>query len=483
MLKSSRYNLSVPLRSGDSLVFNALSQKLALVSADELSFIENPTAASPPHPLTNRLLGENFVVQHDTDELAQVNRSFDTKRRSRRTQTITLAPTLGCNLACTYCFQGHDKPNGRMDDSVIAAIVDHADRSLAEIDQLNVCWYGGEPLMNQDAIWTLSSRLAEACRAAGKPYSASIVTSGYLLTAPVAQRLVECGVRLAQVTIDGDETNHDRMRPLVSGRGTHKRIPENLKRTVFETELRHSIRINVDSSNIDNISGFLDELVALGFGNRRNFKIYFAPIEAITAECRDANALTMAKIEYANVEMKLIKKALGLGLTGIGNMPVHMSLCQAVRGDDIIVLPNGDLHKCWDTVQDSGKAVGTIFELNQQKRMNDQMWRSWNPQESSVCQSCKILPICGGGCAFKTVYADEGAGEAGTLPCPSLKFNLAERIFLAACQSGVVTEDQWCPDRSPTWVNSQSKTGARHTPETVAAFAARIRKVDLTVQD
>jgi hypothetical protein len=71
------------------------------------------------------------------------------------------------------------------------------------------------------------------------------------------------------------------------------------------------------------------------------------------------------------------------------------------------------------------------------------------------------------------VHPDEQSGEAASLPCISLKFNLAERLFRVAVASGAVGEDEWDDALSPTLVDGLLKTGPRHTYETMRAASER----------
>lgn len=83
-----------------------------------------------------------------------------------------------------------------------------------------------------------------------------------------------------------------------------------------------------------------------------------------------------------------------------------------------------------------------------------------------VASSCRP---CGGACAFKFVHNDYASGEAGKLPCPSLKFNMAEQLFLRAKARGFVTDGDWNQKNSPTVNDDGLLTGNRHTLDSVGA--------------
>ena len=67
-----------------------------------------------------------------------------------------------------------------------------------------------------------------------------------------------------------------------------------------------------------------------------------------------------------------------------------------------------------------------------------------------ACQACRMLPICVGFCAYKHLHTELTRGEAASVPCPSWRFNLHERLFLRAEKKGVVTREMWDESLSPT---------------------------------
>jgi uncharacterized protein len=302
-LKASEYNIYVPLRGGKRLVFNSVSHKMLLLEDDEEIAPDGPVA----------LAQNGFLVDARHDDFAQAERSFTAKRADPRRLMITIAPTLHCNLACGYCFQGMNKPTQKMSSLVQEGIISQIVKRGSELKHVSVCWYGGEPLMNQAAIWDLSDKLIETCSTLNIVYAASIVTNGFLLTADVATRLTEKRVQMAQVTVDGPEEIHNEMRPLLSGRGSYARIVDNLVDVLANTSLRISMRVNVDTRSADAVWRLMDELSDRGIDERKRFSIYFAPIEAITSSCEDGDTYTMGKLEYARLEISLVERGAGSG--------------------------------------------------------------------------------------------------------------------------------------------------------------------------
>ncbi len=471
--KQSVFNVVVPLRRARALLFNSVTEQIALVEQselDDLNSVGEVGSVSDPTYRHKLLKAGGFILPTEVDERRQISDRFDRKKNARDSLRITIASTLQCNLACGYCFQGLNKPSGKLTDDAQKAFISYIERRAPELNHLGVVWYGGEPLMNQPEIWRTASNLLEIVDEHGINYSSSIITNGFLLTSELARQLVLHGVSDAQVTLDGMSESHDRNRPHVSGRGSFDRIRKNIESVLDQSKLRIVVRLSIDEHNVDDIRTLLFYLHDEGFASKSHFSVYFAPIEAISEKCGDYESETLSKVEYANAETTLMELAYELGLLRLSSFGQDRSLCQAVKPNDFVLNPDGSLHKCWDTVTIDGLRSANIIDQNFEKAVSDNEWTSWKPN-NPVCSACKISPICGGGCAFKTVHSTQQAGETASLPCIPLKFNLAEQIFLRAKIAGIVSEEDWDDELSPTLPRSGlQKTGRPHDMRTREAF-------------
>ncbi|MCB9759537.1 MAG: TIGR04463 family radical SAM/SPASM RiPP maturase [Alphaproteobacteria bacterium] len=453
-LSPSRYTLQVPLRGGRTLGYNGLSGGLAVWDADETAIFEAISSGAPVDPASRSaqaLLHGGYVVPQGVDELALVEEQYLQHRFDTRSLVLTVAPTLSCNFGCDYCFQGQDKPTGTMTPEVQDGLMAMVERFLPSLRRVHVAWYGGEPLLRLKVIEALSDRLIARCAEAGVAYSAMMVSNGYRLTAEVARSLVQRQVKTVQVTLDGGPGDHDRRRALLSGRPTFDRIVTNLQEVIDQTELILSVRVNIDHRNAERIPALLEHLAAAGLGNRGRLGVYFAPVEAMTSGCHTVEDVCMTKTGYGQLEVELLRQAFALGLASLPRPPRFRGTCAAIRPRGYVILPSGDVHKCWDTVSFPERAVGSIFDLDALAR-GDRMrqWLSWSPLDNAACRSCRILPNCAGSCAYKFVHAEDTRGEAASLPCPSWKYNIKERLLLRAEKSGVIGPEDIPDDVAPT---------------------------------
>lgn len=443
MLRQSRYNVFVARRDGSALAYNSMSNAMAVMTADELALLRSvgDGGESKPSATVRGLLFGGYLV-NDTDERAVLRAQYDAQRFDPATMTLTIAPTLQCNFGCDYCFQGVDKPAGKMSAATQEALVDFVASMSDGLQRLHVTWYGGEPLLARDVIESLSSRFVELCAARKISYSGFIVTNGYNLNLDVAKFLVDWKVTTAQITIDGARDYHDGRRTLLGGQPTFDRIARHILDVVEGSALRIACRINIDSRNAAEIPALLDLFDKMGLSRRKNFSVYFAPVEAITEGCHEIADACMTKQGYGALETELHGKAFELGLADLPYPRRFLGLCGAVKERGYVVVPNGDVHKCWDTVSVPHFRIGTVFEpdsLAMHPRAVE--WRSWTPFDNETCRECKLLPVCAGACAHKFVNNDQTLGEAGSLPCPSWKFQLKERLVLMAIRAGAKREE------------------------------------------
>ena len=448
MYRSSSYNIPIPLKGGGgALLFNTLSRAFAALDPDECASMAGfDGGAAPEGPaqteLLERLIINGFVVPADVDELARAERSYMAIRNDRAGLMLTIAPTLGCNFACDYCFQGQDKPTNLMSQEVMDATVDYVRRNLEGTQSFHVTWYGGEPLMGLGVIEQLSERFIALCDAQGATYGAAIVTNGYRLSTAVARRLRDCRVNTVQITLDGAQDDHDSRRHLLSKRGSFAKIVDNIASWIGEQSFAVHLRVNIDARNKEGIFGLIDELAGRGFGGK-TVHMYFAPVEGTTAGCTAIADLTLGKSEYAELETSLFAYAYERKLSSFPFPPRFMGLCGAVRPRALVVTPSGDLHKCWDTVSFRHQRVGTILDMaSLDANPLNAMWNAWSPFQNEPCRNCKILPTCAGACAYKFVHSAETRGEAAVLPCPSWKFNIKESLLHSAWLKGVIGKEQ-----------------------------------------
>jgi uncharacterized protein len=470
--KASHYNHFVPLEDGREITYNALSRSLEVLSANDVDRLREVSKGDDHDDGDAQVLKftkNGYLVRDDVDELSIVREMYATARFKGSQMTLTVMPTASCNFGCDYCFQGADKPQEWMSDKVQDQLLKFIERRLPDLKALSITWYGGEPLLALDVIRNLSKKVIALCKQYNVTLGFMIVTNGYKLNKAVADELYGFGVRVIQVTLDGPCDAHDQRRHLLGGQGTYRRIVENLKDAVQQTGVKFSVRVNVDSRDAHRIGELLEDLAAQGLANRKNLSVYPAPVESYTEGCHEVSDFIMNRSTYAAIETDFFKRGRSLKLIGSPTPPLFSSQCGAIKQTAWVVTPTGDLHKCWNTVNESDKRVGNIFDeerIFSEPNANHDIWLSWTPFQDPICRTCTTLPLCSGNCAYRFVHADE-MKTPDERPCPSWKYNLKDKLVMLAVDRKLVPHNV-AVKPLPVPANSARQTTAAATPALAA---------------
>ena len=97
--------------------------------------------------------------------------------------TLTLAPTMCCNLCCSYCFEQNNKTSKLelMDEETQNNIANYIERQSGKIKNINVVWFGGEPLLAVSVIARLTKIIKKITDENKIKYNSSMVTNGTLI--------------------------------------------------------------------------------------------------------------------------------------------------------------------------------------------------------------------------------------------------------------------------------------------------------------
>jgi uncharacterized protein len=274
---------------------------------------------------------------------------------------LTILPTEQCNLRCTYCYEAFEI--GRMDDSVVFAIKRLISNRVPELRKLSVDWFGGEPLLAMDVIEQISG-LAQLL-ADDRPeleYKGSITTNGVLLTSEYARRLSTVGVRHLHVSLDGPDGIHDLTRRLRGGRGTFRRIQENLV-AIRDSDIdtRIDLRVHVTPANVESLDAFTEELIETFLGDER-FTAYFFPIVDLGGPNQGAfpvltpaeAAVIVRRLTRRVAEAQAHRKAKAKGCDSA-------YVCYAAKPNAWVIRANGRLARCTVGLEDPQNDVGEIL--------------------------------------------------------------------------------------------------------------------------
>ena len=197
------------------LLYNSKRNNFYELSRDAYEFIQsiqNEGSISDSHSEDEKefieLLKEKEILVNPLADDAYVDDiviARNTMSYSRTNISLTIAPTLMCNLRCPYCFE-QNKPIGIMDDNTADGVVEFI-RNQDAAKTLNVTWFGGEPLICTDRIDYLLERFNRLEDIS--LINHSIVTNGTLIDDKVISLFREYPLNDMQITLDGNECHHN----------------------------------------------------------------------------------------------------------------------------------------------------------------------------------------------------------------------------------------------------------------------------------
>lgn len=371
------------------------------------------------------LLRGRFFVKSDENELAHLKDRFEYFQQ-RDPFLVTITTTMDCNLGCYYCYE--DKSKSYLSREGCDAILDWIKEQIRAKghERLYTDWYGGEPMLNQEAIEYFSNQAIEYCDAEGVGYSSAMISNGTLWPDDAKGFVERARIRHVQFTFDGPRQHHDRRRRYVVA---DERSPSSFDEIVKTVDrvlraARIYLRINVDPGSAPDVMSLVEFFKEHGW-LERGVRIYpyLAMIGPMTEHCsflgkskrmRDFSA----EFDTLNNEFQLaISRHIDpRGIQHLQYYPMTVKLnCAAVGANSVVFGPDGYMYKCGLDVGQHHLAhdqlplanevtppVGLSGDLPTVRRApgrnSAHPWDRYDPFSHERCSECQYLPICLGGC-------------------------------------------------------------------------------------
>ena len=355
------------------------------------SLLDNPgrlKGSEDGRGLRGLLASNGFLVQDDEDEVATLRRRHELSRGTPKAFSAQIAVTLDCNFRCSYCYETRDSIT--LTRETEDAIVGRLHRGIPQWKTLSVIWFGGEPLLELDIIRRMSAGILQECDRHGTAYTGHLVTNGYLLDGRVARQLADCSVRVVQITLDGDASTHDVRRVLPGNRPTYERILENIRETHDRFDVI-IVRVNIEDQPIEAIMHVIEDLAAAKDHISLRFSQTNVVSHCIHPRGDHADFLRKASALGERALAEGFRLSTGAKLPGGCFCPAYASNC-------LLVDARGDVHRC---VADTGRRdrrVGYLTPDGHVQELETAPRYDFDPFRDEDCLSCRVLPLCMGGC-------------------------------------------------------------------------------------
>ena len=189
------------------------------------------------------------------------------KQRKTVVKALCLHIAHDCNLACKYCFAEEGEYHGRralMTFEVGRKALDFLIANSGSRRNLEVDFFGGEPLMNWQVVKDLVAYGREQEKLHDKHFRFTLTTNGVLLNEEV-QAFVNKEMDNVVLSLDGRKEVNDRMRPFRNGKGSYDLIVPKFRRLAeSRNQQKYYIRGTFTRQNLD-FSKDVMHFVDLGF--------------------------------------------------------------------------------------------------------------------------------------------------------------------------------------------------------------------------
>ena len=338
--------------------------------------------------------------------------AFDFKNRSRDIKALCLHVAHSCNLNCQYCFASQGKYHGEralMSFEVAKQAMDFLVANSGDHVNLEVDFFGGEPLMNFDVVKQTVAYARSIEKEAGKNFRFTLTTNGV----DVDEEVMEFANRECHnvvMSIDGRKEVHDHLRKDYQGNGSYDRIvPKFQEFARRRGDSGYYVRGTFTHNNTD-FTNDIFHLADLGFTQ--------LSMEPVVCSPEDPYALTQEDLPVLFEQYEILAKDMlrrkkeGHPITFYHYMIdlthgpcIHKRIAGCGSGTEYFaVTPWGDLYPCHQFVGDEAYRMGNIWDgvtnLETQEK-----FRQCNVYARKECDECWARLFCSGGCAANAYHA------------------------------------------------------------------------------
>lgn len=333
------------------------------------------------------------------------------KKKQSVLKAICLHVAHDCNMDCGYCFAGkgeYQGEKGLMSFETGKKAIDFLIENSPGRKNLEVDFFGGEPLLN----WDVCKKLVEYARSIEKEHNKNfrftLTTNGLLVNDDVIE-FSNKEMSNVVLSLDGQKCVNDKMRKTKNGQGTYDLIIEKFKKFADSRDQKdYYMRGTYTKYNLD----FADDLIHmadLGF-KELSMEPVVAP-ETADYALTDAD-LPRLKENYDRLAKEMIKRReegnefnfyhYSIDLTGGPCISKRISGC-GVGTEYVAITPSGEIYPCHQFVGEEEFLLGTLDEGITKASVCVQ-FANCNIYSHKECKDCFAKLYCSGGCAANAVH-------------------------------------------------------------------------------
>jgi len=349
------------------------------------------------------------------------------------TGNIELYLAESCNLRCKYCYVAENDAlrSGLMPEEVALAAVDLVFRRANGVRNMQITFFGGEPLLNKPVMKSVIRYSQERAKAEDKVVRYSLTTNATLLDDEVIELIRRHNFGL-MISMDGPPEVHDAMRPMVDGSGSFELAARNVKRLMRRRRSVTARRtVTRNCLDTERISQYLEDFgftrVGLSYCYGTSTKLGPHDIHP-----EDRATLDSAYDRQAERWLDTIKRGETpasdpftrvLRTVHSGELrPAPMLQCGVCRGCTTVGV-DGSLYPCHRYMGMEPFVVGDVWSGVSDQKHAAYLRGYFATKEK--CRSCWAVNWCGGMCPWYV-----SAGDGSFVPPPDHRCDAIKRFAL-----------------------------------------------------
>ena len=346
-----------------------------------------------------------------------------------------------CNLNCSYCFASQGKYHGEralMSFEVGKHALDFLIENSGTRRNLEVDFFGGEPLMNFDVVKKLVEYARSIEKEKGKNFRFTLTTNGVLVDDDVID-FANKEMSNVVLSLDGRKEVHDRYRVDYQGRGSYDTIvPKFQKFVKARGGKNYYMRGTFTHANPD----FLEDIktmLNLGFTELSMEPVVAAEGDEAALTEEDKPVVMKQYEELAELMLKRDKEGKPFTfyhymIDLAGGPCIYKRISGCGSGTEYMaVTPWGDLYPCHQFVGDEKFKLGDIWHGVENKEIQNE-FASCNVYARSECRDCWARLYCSGGCAANAYHATGSVKGVYKYGCDLFKKRMECAIAVAVAR-------------------------------------------------
>lgn len=397
-MKNSQFNTSFYFNE-KWVIYNSLKDNFILLEPILYELYQAASKENKLHDLTKYhenlydiLVDKGIIVNSSVDELQLVKELRTNIDFNQDTFNLTINPTMNCNFKCWYCYENHIK-NSRLDDINLKKIQSFINNLVKNknLKYFNLSWFGGEPLLYYNKnVLPIIKYTYNKCLENNISFICFFTTNGYLINDSMIQDFKKYGVKGFQITLDGNEKEHNKIRYVSKNKGSYTEIINNIFK-LCKNNFHVSLRINYTKDKLNTVKDIYNDLLALEKLYRKNIKVDFQRVWQTedTLESREKviNLMNLFSTEGFRVS------------SVISNVDNVRNSCYADKSNQATINYDGNVFKCTARNFDKKNKEGILTEDGKIKWNKKYYDRLNSKFKNKPCLTCRLLPICNGGCS------------------------------------------------------------------------------------